>query len=198
MKSIRYSLPDLPYSYSALEPIISAEIMRLHHDKHHLAYVNGANAAIEALEKSRSGDMTINVKSTLASLSFNLNGHLLHELFWRTMREPSNSNTPTSSVEALFKVSFSSYDAFKNEFALAAKTVEGSGWAILAKDSANNLFVQQVEKHNLMHVAGFTPVLALDVWEHAYYLDYKNDRAAYVEKWWAIVNWNEVEKLLES
>lgn len=191
----KYTLNDLPYNYDALQPVISAEIMQLHHDKHHAAYVNGVNSALESLEKARNGDTSINVKSVLNSLSFNLNGHLMHDLFWRVMRPALDNNAPTKAFLKVIETNFGSLEMFKAEFATAAKTTEGSGWATLSKDRSGNLLVNQVEKHNLLHIAGFTPILALDVWEHAYYLDYKNDRAAYIESWWKVVNWAEVESL---
>src|SRR5690606_30474097 len=170
-----YSLPDLPYAYDALEPVISKEIMQLHHDKHHLAYVNGANTALEQLEKARKGEIEINIKAVMRDLSFNLNGHLLHEIFWENMRPAKDDNAPSGEVLSLLEKNFGSFDAFKKEYSDAAKAVEGSGWVVLMKDEQNNLFVGQLEKHNLLGISGFTPILVNDVWEHAYYLDYKND-----------------------
>lgn len=191
-----YSLPDLPYAYDALEPVISKEIMQLHHDKHHLAYVNGANTALEQLEKARKGEIEINIKAVMRDLSFNLNGHLLHEIFWENMRPAAENNMPEGEVLELLEKNFGSFDAFKKEYSDAAKAVEGSGWVVLMKDEEKNLFVGQLEKHNLLGINGFTPILVNDVWEHAYYLDYKNDRGAYVENWWKVVNWEDVAKRL--
>lgn len=196
MAVVKYSLPELPYAYDALEPVISKEIMELHHDKHHLAYVNGANSALELLEKGRKGEAEINIKAVMRDLSFNLNGHLLHNIFWTNMRAQQDSNEPDGEVKKLLESSFGSVEAFKKEFADAAKAVEGSGWVVLAKDDEKNLFVFQLEKHNLLGINAFTPVLVNDVWEHAYYLDYKNDRGAYVDAWWKIVNWDDVNNRL--
>jgi Fe-Mn family superoxide dismutase len=196
MAVIKYSLPELPYAYDALAPVISKEIMELHHDKHHLAYVNGANAALELLEKGRGGE-AINIKAVMRDLSFNLNGHLMHEIFWQNMRAPKDGNAPEGELKSLLEASFDSWDGFVKEFGDAAKTVEGSGWAVLAKDSGRNLFVLQLEKHNLLGINGFTPILVNDVWEHAYYLDYKNDRGAYVDAWWKVVNWDDVSARLQ-
>lgn len=196
MAVVKYSLPELPYTYDALQPVISKEIMQLHHDKHHLAYVNGANSALELLEKGRDGDAEINIKAVLRDLSFNLNGHLLHDVFWKNMRSPKDSNEPDGEVRTLLETSFGSIEGFKKEYTDAAKAVEGSGWVVLAKDNEKNLFVFQLEKHNLLGVNGFTPILVNDVWEHAYYLDYKNDRGAYVENWWKVVNWDDVNSRL--
>jgi superoxide dismutase, Fe-Mn family len=187
-----YSLTDLPYSYDALQPIISNEIMELHHDKHHAGYVNGTNASLEKLAKARAGELEISHKAIMRDLSFNLNGHLMHELFWTVMQAPKSDNKPNSEILSLIDTNFNSFDAFKTEFAEASKTVEGSGWAVLGIDSNKNMAVFQLEKHNFLGIAGFTPILANDVWEHAYYLDYKNDRGAYVNAWWDVVNWDEV------
>lgn len=193
---MKYELKPLPYSFDTLSPVISKEIMELHHDKHHQAYVNGANQALELLEKSRNGD-TVNLKAVLRDLSFNLNGHTLHEEFWQMMRKPNDQNTPSDSLLKLLSISFGSFEAFKSEFSNAAKTVEGSGWAQLSIGTQRELVVTQLEKHNNLGINGFKPVLLLDVWEHSYYLDYKNDRGAYVDAWWKVVNWDYVETLIK-
>lgn len=190
-----YPLPDLPYSYEALEPVISKEIMQLHHDKHHAAYVTGANAALKSLEEARAGK-EINMKAVMRDLSFNLNGHLLHTIFWANLQPASETNAPSAELEKILTEQFGSLDAFKAEFAAAGKAVEASGWVVLAANAKNELLVMTVEKHNLMSIATFDPVLVLDVWEHAYYLDYKNDRGAYVDAFWKIVNWGDVEMRL--
>jgi|Deesub1362B_J571_1020462.scaffolds.fasta_scaffold00005_263 Fe-Mn family superoxide dismutase len=193
----KIELPPLPYKYNALEPVISQKIMELHHDKHHLAYVKGANTALEKLVKARKGELEIDVKALLRDLSFHMNGHLLHSLFWNNMQPPQDDNLPGGLVGDLINKSFGSFEAFKREFSGAAKTVEGVGWAILAVDDEDNLYVVQIEKHNLMHIATLKPLLVLDVWEHAYYLDYLNNRARYVEEWWKVVNWDDVDKNLQ-
>jgi Fe-Mn family superoxide dismutase len=188
----------LPYKYDALEPVISKKIMELHHDKHHKSYVDGANTALEKLEKFRKGEVELDIRATLRDLSFHMNGHVLHSIFWPNMRPPEENNKPGGKIADLINKNFGSFEAFKKEFGNAAKTVEGSGWAILVKDEENNLYVIQVEKHNLMHIAELKPLLVLDVWEHAYYLDYLNDRGKYVDSWWKVVNWDDVEKRLEK
>lgn len=193
----KFELPILPYSYDALEPIISKEIMALHHDKHHATYVNGTNAALEKLEKYRKGEMEIDIKAMLRDVSFNLSGHILHSIFWLNMRKPQESNGPSGKITGMINRDFGSFASFKKEFSAAAKTCEGSGWAALAWDpSSDQLFVMQIEKHNVATIAGLKILLVLDVWEHAYYLQYKNDRGAYTDKWWDVVNWNDVEKRL--
>lgn len=195
---MKYELSPLPYAYNALSPVISEEIMTLHHDKHHAAYVAGANAALEKLEKNRAGELPeLDIKATLRDLSFHVSGHLLHELFWKCMAPASGAAIPDVVVQQLNN-SFGSVDAFKKQFGATAKSVEGSGWAVLYQTPQNELLLSSIEKHNLNHLPGYTPVLALDVWEHAYYLDYKNDRGAYVEKWWEIVNWQNLATLLTT
>lgn len=191
---MKYILPTLPYAYDALEPVISKEIMELHHDKHHAGYVAGANKALEMLEKARNGKLEINRKNIMNNLSFNLNGHLMHELFWSIMRPFKDNNMPEGALKELIEKNFGSIKSFMNEFNDASKSVEGSGWAVLGIDKDKNLLIYQLEKHNMLGLNGFTPVLANDVWEHAYYLDYKNARGSYVEAWWGIVNWDEVAK----
>lgn len=195
----KFELPPLPYAYDALEPMISKQIMTLHHDKHHAAYVNGANAALEKLEKSRKGEMEIDVKAVLRDLTFNANGHILHSIFWSNMQNPAESNKPGGKIADLINKDFVSFDSFKKEFGTAAKTLEGSGWAILGYEpETKQLMVMQVEKHNLSHVANMKILLALDVWEHSFYLQYLNDKTKYVDNWFSIVNWDDVDKRLKE
>ena len=189
-------LSQLPYAYNELEGVISQKIVELHHDKHQAAYVNAANAALEKLEKSRSGELEINTREVLRDWSFNYNGVLLHELFWLGMQKPNQENKPSEEVMKKIEENFGSWESFKKEFNSAAVTTEGSGWAILWQDKDKNLMIGQVEKHNLLGLNGWKPILVLDVWEHAYYLDYLNNRAGFVEKWWEAVNWNFVAESL--
>jgi Fe-Mn family superoxide dismutase len=189
----RYELPELGYEYSAMEPVISERIMELHHSKHHAGYVKKANAALEMLEKARTGDMGISHKAVMRDLTFNLNGHLMHSIFWKNLRTPQDNNMPSDKLQSLIADQFGSFEAFREEYSKAAKGVEGSGWAVLGTDHDQNLAVYQIEKHNLMHLAGFHPALVIDVWEHAYYLDYENNRGTYVDGFWKIVNWDDVE-----
>jgi len=194
----KLQLNPLPYDYSALEPVISRQIMELHHDKHHLAYVNGTNVAAEKLEKARAGEIEINYREVLRDYSFNYNGAIMHDLFWEIMRAPQENNLPTGEVAELINKNFGSFEAFRKEFSQAAIAVEGSGWAVLWKDGKNNLSVGQLEKHNLLALNDQKPILALDVWEHAYYPQYLNNRGEYVEKWWQVVNWQTVEEKLKN
>jgi Fe-Mn family superoxide dismutase len=192
----KYELPPLPYSYEALEPYISREIMTLHHTKHHQAYVTGANAALERLEKQRKGENPENVRGILRDLSFNLSGHKLHTVFWPNMAPSGKGGgTPGGRLADQINRDFGSFEAFKKQFSDAAKNVEAVGWAILTYDAeSDTLLIYQVEKQNFMHPPDLPLILTLDVWEHAYYLQYKNDRASYVDNWWNVVNWDDVEK----
>jgi Fe-Mn family superoxide dismutase len=192
----RYELPQLPYAYNALEPYIIEEIMRLHHTKHHQAYVNGANAALEKIEKAAKGEIQIDVRAVLRDLSFNLDGHKLHSIFWPNMAPPGKGGgKPGGAIADKINAEFGSFENFKRLFSDAAKTVEGVGWALLLYDpEVDRLVLTQIEKQNLMHLAELPILLAIDVWEHAYYLQYKNDRASYVDNWWNVVNWDDVEQ----
>jgi len=190
----KYVLPDLPYKYDALEPVISKEIMTLHHDKHHAAYVTGANAALEKLDKARKGELQIDIRAVLRDYSFNFGGHVLHSIFWPNMAPPGKGGgTPGGALADKINSDFGGFDKFKQQFSDAAKTVEGSGWALLLYDSTTDqLVLTQVEKQNFMHLAQLPILLGLDVWEHAYYLVYRNDRAKYVDEWWKVVNFDDV------
>jgi Fe-Mn family superoxide dismutase len=192
----RYELPQLPYAYNALEPYIIEEIMRLHHTKHHQAYVNGANAALEKIEKAAKGEIQIDVRAVLRDLSFNLDGHKLHSIFWPNMAPPGKGGgKPGGAIADKINAEFGSFENFKKLFSDAAKTVEGVGWALLLYDpEVDRLVLTQIEKQNLMQLAELPILLSIDVWEHAYYLQYKNDRASYVDNWWNVVNWDDVEK----
>lgn len=193
IKHKRLELPDLPYGYDALEPVISKDIMMLHHSRHHLSYVTGVNAAMDKLEKMRAGEgLDIDYKATMRDLSFHMAGNKMHSIFWKNMQKPKKDNT-LSAGPLLDKIveQFGSFEAFQLEFASAAKSVEGSGWAMLVQDG-EDLHVMQVQNHNLLTSIGVTPLLVIDVWEHAYYLDYKNDRGKYVDSFWQVVNWDDV------
>ncbi len=192
----KISLPPLPYAAEALAPVMSAEVLTLHHDKHHQAYVDGANKILDKLAEARTANTAIDMKAALKELSFHLGGHELHSIFWQIMRAPQTDNAPDGKISELINQSFGSWQRFQEEFSLAANSVEGSGWAVLFANPAGELLIGQLEKHNLNLYPGYRPLLALDVWEHAYYLDYKNNRAEFVKNFWQIINWPEVAKRL--
>lgn len=195
----RYTLPELPYGYDDLEPYISGEIMRLHHQRHHKSYVDGANAALEKLEKHLAGEAQYDLRAVMRDFSFNYGGHIMHSIFWPNMApNGKGGGTPGGRVGDLIARQFGSFERFREAFTQVAVSVEGVGWGVLAVDPiTGELRLLQVEKHNLLAVSGLVPVLVLDVWEHAYYLQYKNNRAEYVKAWWNVVNWDDVDRRVE-
>jgi len=195
-----YALPKLSYAYDALKPYISEEQLRIHHEKHHQAYVNGANAILQRLDKARKEGVDVDVKSTLKELSWNIGGHLLHSLFWGNLAPVGKGGgKPSGALAEVIDSEFCSFERFKKEFTQAAVSVEGSGWAALTYcRQTNRPIIMQVEKHNTNVYPAFRILMVLDVFEHAYYIDYKNDRAKFVEAFWNIVNWDEVAKRFEQ
>ncbi|MDE5052047.1 superoxide dismutase [Niallia taxi] len=189
-----HRLPSLPYAYNALEPYIDEAIMRLHHTKHHQSYVDGLNKAENMLVQARKDRKFELVKHWSRELAFHGSGHYLHTIFWNNM-SPNGGGEPKGMLLEAIKDYFGSYDAFKQHFTEAAKAVEGVGWAILVwSPRARHLEILQSERHMLLTQWDTIPLLALDVWEHAYYLQYKNNRADYISNWWKIVNWKDVEE----
>jgi len=193
-----YTLPDLPYDYAALEPHISAKIMQLHHDKHHKAYVDGANTALEKLAAARESGDFATVPKLEKDLAFNLGGHINHSIFWQNL-SPTGGGEPEGEVAAAIADSFGSFAGFKGQFDAAATSIQGSGWAILAYDSISGRLVtfQLFDQQGNVPV-GTVPLLQLDMWEHAFYLDYLNVKADYVKAFWNIVNWENVAERLAT
>lgn len=188
-----YTLPELPYDYAALEPHISGAIMQLHHDKHHQAYVTGANTALEQLAEARDKGEFAYINKLEKDLAFNLGGHTNHSIFWTNL-SPNGGDKPTGELAAAIDDNLGSFDKFQAQFTAAALGVQGSGWAGLFWDSiGQQLIIQQFFDHQAQFAAGTVPLLLLDVWEHAYYLDYKNVRADYVKAFWNIANWADVQ-----
>jgi Fe-Mn family superoxide dismutase len=201
MEEKLYSLPQLKYIYSELAPYMSEQQLTIHHQKHHQAYVNGANAILQKLDKTRKENAELDIKSTLKELSFNIGGHLLHSSFWGNLAPPNKGGggKPGGTLGTALDKEFGSFDRFKKEFSQAASSVEGSGWAALTLcRQTGRPIIMQVEKHNTNVYPTFRILMVLDVFEHAYYLDYKNDRGKFVEAFWNIVNWDEIGKRLEQ
>jgi superoxide dismutase, Fe-Mn family len=193
-----HTLPELPYPTNALEPYISEEIMKLHHEKHHRSYVEGLNKAELNLKKARETNDFSLIKHWSRELAFHGSGHYLHTIFWKNM-SPNGGGSPHGLLNGEIESYFGSFDAFKKQFSEAAKQVEGVGWALLVwSPRARHLEVLQSERHMLLTQWDTIPLLVLDVWEHAYYLQYKNKRAEYVDNWWNIVNWHDVEIRFEK
>ena len=195
----KYVLPDLSYDYGALEPNISGKIMELHHDKHHLAYVNGANSALDALAEAREKNDLTMVNKFQKDLAFNLAGHVNHTVFWKNM-SPEGGDKPTGELAAAIDEYFGSFDAFKAHFSASALGIQGSGWSILVWDIlGQKLIIEQLYDHQGNLSVGSIPLLMLDMWEHAFYLDYQNVKPEYLKAFWNIVNWADVQaRFLEA
>jgi Fe-Mn family superoxide dismutase len=190
-----FTLPPLPYAYDALEPYIDAETMHLHHDKHHAAYVNNLNAALKGhpdLLKKNIVDLLSGLaavpEAIRTAVRNNGGGDANHTMFWRIMG-PKAGGKPEGALAQAIDKAFGSFDKFQTQFSNAAKTQFGSGWAWLVVDGKNNLRVIQSANQDSPYMAGMRPLMGIDVWEHAYYLKYKNERPKYIEAWWNVVNW---------
>jgi len=195
-----YALPKLSYGYGDLKPHVSEEQLTIHHQKHHQAYVTAANAILEKLDNARKAGTELDIKATFKDLSFQVGGHVLHSLFWGNLApSKAGGGSPTGAVADLIVREFGSFERFKAEFSQCAASVEGSGWAALAYCKlTDRLLLMQIEKHNVNLYPMFRILMVLDVFEHAYYIDYKNARAKFVEAFWNIVNWDEVNKRLRD
>jgi superoxide dismutase, Fe-Mn family len=192
-----YTLPELSYDYAALEPHISARIMELHHSKHHQAYVTGANAALDAMAEARATENFVNLPRLQKDLAFHLGGHVNHSIFWKNLA--ADGGEATGELLAAITEYFGSYDGFQKHFNAAALGIQGSGWAYLAWDSmGNRLVIGQLYDQQGNLAMGMIPLLMLDMWEHAFYLDYVNVKADYVKAFWNIVNWQDVATRFES
>lgn len=190
-----YSLPKLPYDYAALAPHISEEQLKIHHQKHHQAYVTGANAVFEKLDRARRENTDLDMKAILKELSFHVGGFKLHNRFWDNLAPPARGGggAPKGDLAKAINSEFLTFERFRKEFTQAATGVEGSGWAALTFcHRTRRPLIVQIEKHNVNVAPGYEMLMVLDVWEHAYYLDYKNDRAKFVDAFWNIVDWDAV------
>lgn len=189
-----YTLPDLAYDPGALEPHLSARIVELHHGKHHAAYVNGSNAALEQLDEARAAGRWSELPGLERSLAFNLGGHLLHSIYWTNL-SPDGGGDPTGELADALGEAFGGVDAFRTLFTQVLLTTQGSGWGILGWEPlGGRLVVQQLGTHHDNHLIGTVPLLAIDVWEHAYYSQYANVRADYVAAVWNLVSWADVAR----
>ncbi len=193
-----HQLPDLPYAYDALEPFLNEETMHLHHDKHHAGYVKGLNEAEEKIKAAQqSGDFSA-IRGFCDALAFNYSGHLLHSLFWSNM-SPDGGGQPEGELAMQISKDFGSFATFKAQFLAATNSVQGSGWGVLAwQPLGSQLVILQAEKHQNLAQWGVTPVLVLDVWEHAYYLQYQNRRAEFIAGFFDVINWDDVAARLAA
>jgi superoxide dismutase, Fe-Mn family len=196
-----YTLPPLGYAPDALEPHIDAQTMTLHHDKHHAAYVKGANEALAGLAQIRqdgSPDAFAKVRGLTDALAFNGSGHVLHSVFWTNMKK-AGGGAPAGALAAALGRDFGDFAKFQAQFGQAAEKVQGSGWGILGWEPlGGRLLVLSAEKHQNQGVWGVVPLLVLDVWEHAYYLKYQNKRADYIKAFWNVVDWDNVAQRLDA
>ncbi|MEO7007417.1 MAG: superoxide dismutase [Terrimesophilobacter sp.] len=193
-----YTLPELGYDYAALEPSISGKIMQLHHDKHHQGYVTGANTALSKLAEARDAGDYANVNKLEKDLAFNLSGHVNHSIFWTNL-SPDGGDKPTGELAAAIDDNFGSFDKFVAHFSAAAAGIQGSGWGALVWDSlGGKLLVQQYYDHQNNFVSGSVPLLLLDMWEHAFYLDYLNVKTEYIKAFWNIANWANVQQRFDA
>jgi superoxide dismutase, Fe-Mn family len=195
-----YKLPELKFEYGALEPYISSDQLRIHHQKHHQAYVDNANNLLKKIDDARFADQKLDLKAVSKELSFNVGGHILHKIFWESLAPPiSRQDKPLGALKTEIERNFGSFERFKREFSQAAISTEGSGWAALAFCKATKrLVILQIEKHNVNLIPTLPIIMNLDVWEHAYYLDYENERGKFVDSYWNIVNWEAINIKLDT
>ncbi|AKB25300.1 Superoxide dismutase (Mn/Fe) [Methanosarcina sp. MTP4] len=195
-----YKLPPLKFGYADLEPYISEEQLRIHHDKHHQGYVNNTNSILQMMEKARKDGTDFDYKATAKALAFNMGGHVLHSYFWWELTPAEKaSKEPVGELAEAIKEDFGTFERFKKEFSQVAASVEGSGWAALTfcRDT-KRLGFMQIEKHNVNLIPDFPVLLVVDVWEHAYYLDYKNERGKFIDAFWNIIDWEEIDKYFKT
>jgi Fe-Mn family superoxide dismutase len=187
-----YVLPELPYDLAALEPHVSARILELHHDKHHAAYVKNANRALEQLEEARTSEDYTKIASLERALAFNLSGHVLHSIFWRNLA-PKAGGRPQGELLAAFENDFGSFERLKTQMNEVAGSIMGSGWAALVYEPlARRLLVTQIYDHQSNLNQSGVPLMVMDAWEHAYYLQYENRKADFFTALWNLWNWEDV------
>ena len=193
-----YVLPELTYDYAALEPHISATIMELHHSKHHAAYVAGANTALDKLSEARDAGDFANINRLQKDLAFHLGGHTNHSIFWKNLT-PDSQERPDGELAAAIDEFFGNFDKFQAHYNAAALGLQGSGWAFLAWDGVGQrLIIEQLYDQQGNVPVATVPLLMIDMWEHAFYLDYKNVKGDYVKAFWNIVNWSDVAKRFDA
>jgi len=198
MTNSKYKLPPLGYAYDALEPAYSAELLELHYASHHQAYVDGLNRALEGLTEMRGKGDFARINQLQQDLAFHYSGHLLHTLFWRNL-EPNEGAPPSGQLESRIKAAFGSTDAFRRQFGAAGTALQGSGWVALTFDPIlETLLVEQIHDHENRSAMGTVPLLVMDMWEHAYYLLYRNKKEKWIVAFWELVNWVDVARRLDN
>jgi superoxide dismutase, Fe-Mn family len=194
----KYTLPDLPYDFSALEPYISGATMELHHGKHHAAYVKNANTVLDQLAEAREKMDFTRLAALERTLAFNLSGHILHSIFWQNM-SPKGSGIARGSLAVAIQKDFGSFDRFQKQLATVASTIMGSGWAALVWEPiGEQLLITQIYDHQSNLAQGTVPLLVIDAWEHAYYLQYQNRKDEFFDALWKLWNWSDIEQRYAS
>jgi len=194
---VKFSLPKLDYDYKALEPFIDSKTMRIHHSKHHKGYTNGLNKTLDLINQSIKANDYSKMQKLTESLSFFQGGYVNHTIFWKNLKPNPNKkeNIPTGSLNKILSSEFNSFADFKRYFSSVCSSIAGSGWGVLGYSPylKKLLVLGMKEQQNFVGV-GIVPILMIDVWEHAYYLNYQNNRKAYIEAIWNVVNWEDVER----
>lgn len=204
-KKSKFTLPKLQYDYDELEPTIDEETMKLHHSKHHQAYVDNLNDVVDELPDEYQDMHLVNLAQSINTIPederdavrFNAGGHLNHSLLWQTM-VPGGSNEPEGKLGAAIKKSFGSFDKMKEQFEAAGAKLYGSGWVWLVVDDEGKIQITTTANQDNPYMNGLIPILGLDLWEHSYYLNYKNDKATFMQKWWDVVNWDKCSEIFEA
>jgi superoxide dismutase, Fe-Mn family len=196
---VAYELPKLPYAYDALAPEIEAKVLQIHHEKHHAAYVAGLNKTLTKLQEARGANDFAAIKALSRDLAFHGSGHAMHSLYWLSMKPAPRKAEPDGVLREAIDRDFASFAAFRGQFLQASKDAEASGWGILAWEPlGKRLLVLQAERHQDLTFQGAIPLMVCDVWEHAYYLQYQNRRADYVDAFFRLVDWDGVARRLQA
>jgi Fe-Mn family superoxide dismutase len=198
VEQMAFELPPLPYAYNALEPYLGEQTLTLHHDKHHQGYVNGLNEAEEKAAAARQSGDYGSIRAISDAMAFNYSGHIFHSIYWECM-SPDGGGQPQGALAEQINKDFGGFDAFKAHFLAATNAVQGSGWGVLAwQPLGGKLVILQAEKHQNLTEWGAQPIMVLDVWEHAYYLDYQNRRPDFTAGFFDVVNWESIAQRLEG
>ena len=194
----KYALPELPYAHNALEPHVKKEILELHHGKHHAAYVTNANATLDKLEEARSKGDFAAMPAMERALAFNVAGHVLHSIFWKNLK-PNGGGAPTGALAEQINKDLGSFDNFKKQLDAASSTVFGSGWgAVVWEPVLGRLITTQIYDHQSNFTVGGTPIMVVDAWEHAWYLQYQNRKAEFFAALWNVFNWDDISARLDE
>ena len=195
---VKYKLPPLGYSSDALAPAYSAELLELHYSAHHQAYVDGLNKALEGLADARQKGDFARLNALEKDLAFHYSGHVLHSLFWRNL-EPNEGAPPSGHLESRIRTAFGGTDAFRRQFGAAGTALQGSGWVALTWETTRGtLLIEQLRDHQDRGAMGTVPLLVMDMWEHAYYLQYRNKKEQWIVNFWEMINWADVARRLDN